>query len=419
MPKTRLTHAAVERLRPPPKGQVDHFDSHLPAFGLRVSYSGTKAFFVMTRVDHKLTRITIGRHPALSLADAREKARHIIVHAKAGQDPRQIEAEARRKKDQERRTTYGGVSALFMERHVERNLRPNTAREYRRTLHGPDTNHWLQRPLSSLTKADVLEVLHRMEERGSPAAGNRACAYLSKFFNWCLEQDLLLVSPTSGVRPLSAAHSRDRVLQPDELIWVWCALSEWPSQFSSLFKLLLLTGQRRSEVAGMCWDELRNFGTEEAIWSLPSSRTKNGQPHLVPLTEASQDIIAGLPRAGPLVFTTRGTTGLSGFSKAKNELDRRVSALRAQVALPPLPAWTLHDLRRTMVTLMNEQLGIAPHVVEAVVNHVSGSAKRGVAGVYNRALYLRERRGALCAWSRWVIEHDGQRPEAASASEKV
>ncbi|GEP04935.1 tyrosine-type recombinase/integrase [Methylobacterium oxalidis] len=414
MPKLRLTHAAVERLRLPSKGQVDHFDSHLPAFGLRASYLGAKAYFVMTRVDGRLVRITIGRHPALSLADAREKARQLILHAKAGQDPRQIEAEARRKKEHKRRTTFGGAVALFMERYVERNLRPNTAREYRRTLQGPDTRDWQDRPLSSLMKAEVLEVLHRIEGRGSPAAANRALAYLSKFFNWCLEQDLLTVSPASRVRPLSATRSRDRVLQPDELVWIWWALSEWPSQFGSLFKLLLLTGQRRSEVAGMRWDELRSFGTEEAIWSLPASRTKNGQPHLVPLAEASQNIIASLPREGPFVFTTRGTTGLSGFSKAKTELDQRVNALRAGAALPSLPPWTLHDLRRTMVTLMNEQLGIAPHVVEAVVNHVSGSAKRGVAGVYNRALYLRERRDALCAWSRWVTRHDRQRPEAAA-----
>ncbi|WP_336492391.1 tyrosine-type recombinase/integrase [Methylobacterium nigriterrae] len=416
MPKLRLTAAAVERFRPPPSGQVDYFDSHLPAFGLRVSYSGTKAWVVMTRVERKLARITLGRHPALSLAEAREKARLVIERAKAGQDPRQIEAEARRKKDQERRTTFGGVAALFMERHVGRNLRPNTAREYRRVLQGPDTADWQQRPLTSLTKADVLDVLHRIEERGSRAAGNRTLAYLSKFFNWCLEQDLLMVSPASRVRPLSATRSRERVLTPDELIWIWRALAEWPSQFAALFKLLLQTGQRRSEVAGMRWDELRNCGTDEAIWDLPASRTKNGQPHLVPLSKQAQDIIAALPRTGPIVFTTRSTTALSGFSKAKARLDERVNALRAEAGRPPLPSWTLHDLRRTMVTLMNEQLGIAPHVVEAVVNHVSGSAKRGVAGVYNRALYLRERRDALCAWSCWVAERELHTLETANSS---
>ncbi|AWN40776.1 tyrosine-type recombinase/integrase [Methylobacterium durans] len=406
MPKLRLTTAAVERFRPPESGQIEYFDTHLPSFGLRVSYSGTKAWIVMTRFDRKLARITLGRHPALSLADAREKARHLILHAKAGHDPRHLEAEERRKKDQERRTTYGGVAALFMERHVERNLRPNTAREYRRILQGPDTQDWCSRPITSLTKPDIVDLLQRIEERGSPAFSNRALAYLSKFFNWCLEQDLITTNPATRVRPLSTVRSRERVLTPDELAWICKGLGEWHSQFAPLFKLLLLTGQRRSEVGGMRWDELRSHGTDEAVWELPASRTKNGQPHFVPLTEQAQDIIASLPRTGPLVFTTRSTTSLSGFSKAKSQLDERVNMLRAEVGQPPLPSWTLHDLRRTMVTMMNERLGIAPHVVEAVVNHVSGSAKRGVAGVYNRALYLRERRDALRAWSRWATGHD-------------
>src|SRR3954451_5884015 len=181
MSKLRLTAAAVERFRPPESGQIEYFDTHLPAFGLRVSYSGTKAWIVMTRFDRKLARITLGRHPALSLVEAREKARSLIEQAKAGQDPRRIEAEARRKRDQERRTTFEGLATLFLERHVERNLRPNTAREYRRILQGPDTQDWCSRPLASLAKADIVDLLlHRIEERGSPAFSNRALAYLSK-----------------------------------------------------------------------------------------------------------------------------------------------------------------------------------------------------------------------------------------------
>src|SRR5215207_3666131 len=139
MPKARLTALAVNRLKPPETGQVEYFDTHLPAFGLRVSYSGTKAWMVMTRVHGKLTRITLGRHPAMSLAEAREKARTVVEDAKAGKDPRVIAAQERRCKDQERRTTFDVVGSLFMERYVNRELRPNTAREYRRILQGPDT----------------------------------------------------------------------------------------------------------------------------------------------------------------------------------------------------------------------------------------------------------------------------------------
>jgi integrase len=402
MPKVRLTAAAVDRFRPPETGQVEYFDTHLPAFGLRVSYSGTKAWFVTTRVDGRLTRITLGRHPALSLADAREKARGIIEQAKAGKDPRQIEAEARLQRERERRTTFGGVAELFMERHVKRNLRPNTAREYRRILQGSDAKDWQSRPISSLTKADILDLLHRMEARGSPAAANRALAYLSKFFNWCIEQDHLTASPAARVRALTTLRSRERVLTPEELGWIWRGLDGWDSPFAALFKILLLTGQRRGEVGGMRWDELRDLGADRAIWELPASRTKNRQVHLVPLAPEVQSILSGLPQIGPLVFTSRSARSISGFSKAKATLDQTVIELRTEAGHAPLSSWTLHDLRRSMVTMMNERLGIAPHVVEAVVNHISGPSKRGVAGVYNRAIYLEERRRALQQWAAYV-----------------
>jgi integrase len=402
MPKVRLTAAAVDKFRPPETGQIEYFDAHLPAFGLRISYSGTKAWFVTTRVERKLTRITLGRHPAMSLSDAREKARKVIEQAKGGTDPRQAQAEEQRQKEKERRTTFGWVAGLFIERHVQRNLRPNTAREYRRILQGPDTAEWHSRPISSVTKPEVLDLLHRMESRGVPAAANRALAYLSKFFNWCIEQDYLTASPTARVRALTSTRSRERVLTPEELTWIWKALEGSTSIFAGLFKVLLLTGQRRGEAGGMRWDELRDLGTSQAMWELPASRTKNRQVHLVPLAPEVQAILSSLPRTGPLVFTSRSATSISGFSKAKATLDQRLAALRAEAGLAPLPPWTLHDLRRTMVTMMNERLGIAPHVVEAVVNHMSGPSKQGVAGVYNRATYLADRRQALDRWADFV-----------------
>ena len=174
----------------------------------------------MTRVDGKLARITLGRHPALSLAEARAKARLAVEHARNGKDPRRIAAEDHRRKERERQTAFESVAALFMTSYVERELRENTAREYRRILQGPDTKDWRSRPITSLTKTDVTELLARIENRGAPAASNRARAYASRFFNWCLEQELIRDSPTDRVRPLSAVRSRDRVLDDDKLACV-------------------------------------------------------------------------------------------------------------------------------------------------------------------------------------------------------
>src|SRR5215213_1040216 len=120
MPKLRLTATAVARLQPPKAGQVEYYDSHLPAFGLRVSYSGAKAWFVMSRVDRKLTRVTLGHYPALSLAEARDKARRAVELAKAGGDPRKLKAEERRRKEKERHDTFERVADLFMTSYVQR-----------------------------------------------------------------------------------------------------------------------------------------------------------------------------------------------------------------------------------------------------------------------------------------------------------
>jgi integrase len=168
--------------------------------------------------------------------------------------------------------------------------------------------------------------------------------------------------------------------------------------------VLLLTGQRRGEVAGMRWSELKDIDTQNAIWVLPSNRTKNKQSHLVPLTPSVRELILDMPRVSQFVFTTTGKTPVSGFGKVKKRLDARINQMTLKDELSSIPHWTVHDLRRTMVTHMNEKLGIPPHVVEAVVNHSSGLAKAGVAGVYNRALYLEDRRQALHKWQSKIGE---------------
>ena len=159
MPTTNLTAASVHRLKPPSSGQVEYYDRRLPSFGLRLSYHGTKSWFVMTRLDGKLIRVTLGRHPALSLADAREEARRTTALAAAGKDPRLIRSLAKQRRQEERRNTFASCADEFLERHVERRLRPSTQREYRRILNGSDTHAWRDRPISQIGKRDVLDVM--------------------------------------------------------------------------------------------------------------------------------------------------------------------------------------------------------------------------------------------------------------------
>lgn len=234
------------------------------------------------------------------------------------------------------------------------------------------------------------------------------------------------------MRPPTKEYARDRALSDDELRWFWaaCETIEWP--FGPLAKLLLLTAQRRDEVAGMEWPEI-DFAKK--TWTIPRAKAKSNRAHEVQLSAAAIEVIRSLPRVGDgLVFTTTGGTPVSGFSRAKRRLNAAmVKARRQSLGLPekdadlrkaigiadgkPLPVeipdWILHDLRRTAATGM-ARLNFPPHVVDKVLNHVSGTI-RGVAAVYNRFEYLDERRVALEAWGRHVTELFSPRPSSVVA----
>jgi integrase len=203
------------------------------------------------------------------------------------------------------------------------------------------------------------------------------------------------------MKPPTKERPRDRVLTDDELRWLWraCDELEWP--FGPLTKLLLLTAQRRDEVAGMEWSEV---DLKRATWTLPGEKVKNNRAHEVHLSAAALEVLKSVPHVSDsLIFTSTGSTPVSGFSRAKSRLDTEMQmAKREELGkkADAIPDWILHDLRRTTATGM-ARLNFPPHVVDKVLNHVSGTI-RGVAAVYNRFEYLEERRTALEAWGRYV-----------------
>ena len=248
---------------------------------------------------------------------------------------------------------------------------------------------------------------------------------LRRFFGWCVERHLIETNPAAAVRKPSKEQSRSRALTDDELREVWLASEKlgWP--FGPFVRALVLTGQRRNEVAGMTWPEI---DVSNQQWVIPAARTKNGKEHIVPLSPSMRVLLDKSPRfasasdspAGDtepvtgatdderegLVFTTTGKTPISGFSRAKANLDLEIvkarrsdaeSAGRDPKRVKPMPGWTLHDLRRSCATGMG-QIGIYPHVIETVLNHSSGF-RAGIAGVYQRQPYQEERRQALDLWA--------------------
>src|SRR5262249_3973975 len=223
-----------------------------------------------------------------------------------------------------------------------------------------------------------------------PITANRTLAAIRKMFNWAVARDIMAASPCAGVKPPTAERSRDRVLTDPELRAVWQAADKIGGTFGALVQLLILTGQRRDEVAGMRWSEIDLDGCR---WTLAPERVKNNRPHQIPLSKPAIAILTALPRIGnQYVLTSTGDAPSSGYSKGKRRLD---------ALLPPdMPEWRLHDLRRTGPARL-APLGINLPVIEKGLNHASGSFA-GIVGVYQKHEFSEEKRQALDAWGAFV-----------------
>jgi integrase len=228
-------------------------------------------------------------------------------------------------------------------------------------------------------------------------------AAIRKLFNWALQRGIVATSLVAGIRAPLAERSRDRILSDDEIRRFWQACLKVGYPFGHVAWLLLLTGQRRREVAGMSWGEL---DLDNRTWLIPGARTKNGEPHSVPLSDAAIETINSLPRIKSergFLFTTTGDTHVSGYSRAKAAIDKAMLAIARETdpELDEIPRWTLHDLRRTAASGM-ARLGIALPVIEKALNHSSGSFA-GIVAVYQRHHFSDEKRIALEAWGRFVL----------------
>ena len=414
-----LTVKSVEAHSKPGEGRREIPDSALPGLYLVVQTSGKASWAFRYRTNGKSRKLTLGTSPALSLAEAREAGRLAARAVAEGRDPGAEKIEAR-KAPPAQSDLVEDVFDEFVKRHVEAKNRASTTASIVGIIDREIKPAWKGRNIKTIGRRDVLTILDGMIDREVPYMANRTHALLRKAFNWFVERGIVEASPVANLKAPAAEESRDRVLSDDEMQLVWRAANAigWP--FGTLTQLLLLTGQRRDEVAAASWDEF-DLEAQNPIWTIPKERAKNSQAHAVPLAPAVVDIIKALPKiqdaAGNVKFllSTNGRAPISGFSKGKTQLDAKMLELARKAALEAggepekvsLEAWRLHDLRRTAASGM-AALGIAPHVVEKVLNHRSGVIK-GVALVYNRHAYFDERKSALNAWaSRVKAIIDGQ-----------
>lgn len=395
---TNLTAKGIESLvRNPPKSRAETADAKARGLYLIVQPSGAATWAFRYRAGGRSKKLTLGPYPAMDIATARIKAAQAAVDLANGTDPayrKQADKAALQPKDAE---LVENVVALFIERHAKVKTRASSSRETERILTNEVVKRWRGRSIKEIKKTDIHEMLDSIIDRRKPIAANRTLAAVRRMLNWSLERGILDASPAAGIKAPAPAKSRDRVLSDWELKLVWHAAEElgWP--FGPIVHLLILTGQRRDEVGGMTWSEI---DLNLSIWTLPEERTKNGLRHSVPLSDEAAKIIKGLPaikNKHGFVFTTNRETAVSGFQNAKEKLDRLIAKAAGETVVP---GWTLHDLRRTMASGCASQ-GVAPHVVEAILNHKSGSIS-GVAAVYNRYDHAAEKRDALDTWAEHV-----------------
>jgi integrase len=390
----KLTKAAIAKLKiPEGKTELLVFDDDLAGFGLRLRGGGSSTWIIQYRQGKRQRRMAIGKYPAMAPEPARKSAAELLAKVKLGEDPQGTKLEARHAIPV-KRMTVGEIVDLYLDAAVKRQ-KASTFKETRRHL-SRDWTAMHPLPASSVELEHVAAEIRRIATRTGPVNANRARANLSACFAWAMGEGLAPRNPVIGTNKATEEKPRDRTLSSDEIKAIWQATAEG-GDFNVIVRLLLLTGQRREEVASMAWSEL---DLARAEWLLPRGRTKNGRPHLVPLSTTAEQIITSLPRrAGRDLVFGRGAGGFSGWSQCKRRLDERLN----------LAPWRLHDLRRSFVTGLYE-LNVQPHVVEALVNHISGH-RAGVSGVYNRAEYLSEKRAAVARWACHLADMIDHTPE--------
>jgi len=394
----RLTDLSIRSLPVPPDGQVTHTDDVLAGFGIRVSQGGTKTFVLVH--GPRRERVSLGRYPIISLSQAREKAKVILAERTLGQG-------------RVAKVRFDDAKTAFLE-DCKRKNRSRTVNDYGRLL----SRHF---PFGRTLIDDIsrLEITGRLDRLAdTPAEQNYAFRVIRRFFNFCVQRGHLTTSPCAGMTAPSRTSPRTRVLSDAELKSIWLACErpgestnltalpnperlELPKHFPEIVKLLILTGQRRGEIAALrieyCTLEPASdqpAGAPATI-SLPAEITKNGRAHRFPIGDMAQEILrtVGNGSVEPMLFPARGKKDqpFNGWSKGKTALDETSG----------VTGWTLHDLRRTFRTNLSK-LGVAPHIAERLVNHVSARSEMEL--VYDQHTYMPEMQRAVALWEGQVAK---------------
>jgi len=379
-----FTDAKISGLKRPLKGQTEFSDAKVPGLRVRIGASGKPSFIVRKRIGGKIKVITLGTYSSrFGLADARKKARSVLSDLEAGKPVLAVTKRAQT------------ISNLWPE-YIATKATHRSAHEITRIFERYILPALGDRMADTVTRGDVTRFIDSI---AAPVMARAVFAQLSAFYGWALPRlDALPANPCIGAGRPAKPKARDRVLNDNEIAALWRAADMESPPWQQAVKLLLLTGQRRSEVFEAEWSE---FDLKEAVWTIPAERAKNNAAHIVPLSNEALAIIESIPKVdgSKFVFPAADNPAnpCSGISKVVERLRKAI----AKDLDRDVETWSLHDLRRTVATGL-QRLGIRFEVTEAVLNHVSGS-KAGVAGVYQRHDWKEEKRMALDAWGSELV----------------
>ena len=358
----------------PAERQADYWCVTPKGFGLRVSPGGRKTFIVRYRAAGRRRRVSLGIYPALSLADARRRARQVLGEVASGQDPGQARQDARGA------GTFGDLAQLYLDKHARAKKR--SWRQDRRIIGNELLPLWKTTGVRDMHRRDVRELLEAIAERPAPIMANRVLALVRKIFNFGIAREVVEFNPCAQLERPGKERQRDRVLTDHEIRTFWATLDGEHREMAAAFRLRLVTAQRGGEVLDMRWGDI---DLDDHWWTIPGSDTKNGLAHRVPLSDLAVEILTALRSrtsknalAPPYVLA--GARGKRQRSEASTRLG--LSNFRG------------HDLRRTAASRM-ASAGVQRLVIGKVLNH----AERGVTAVYDRHAYDIEKRAALETWS--------------------
>ena len=406
-----LTQAGIDALlRAPPSKRRETADAKVARLYFVDQPSGSASWAYRYSFNGAPRKLTIGPYPDIGLARARALAANAAAALANGRDPAaekqatKIAAKAQAAAEAAPHDRIDDVVVRFVE-HAKKKTRSRTARETERLLKREVLTAWSGRRLSTITKTEAYKRLDEITAR-APVVANRTLGALKTMASWAVEREIIAVNVFASIREPTEETSRERVLDAREIVALLNAADGEGYPVAPFTRLLLMLGSRRSEVSGMRWSEL---DLAAKLWTLPKARSKNNVEHKLPLPDAAVDILKALPRieGSDFVFTLTGTKPANLYDVAKIRMRRAIEA-----ALGPTPGWTYHDLRRSAASGM-AALGVAPHVIEAVLNHKGGIVS-GIAAVYNRHSYEAEQRSALEAWSRRLAEIEAGKEAAGN-----